>query len=454
MKEWEKRLLDVVENGSAVIGVVGLGYVGLPVALSFARKYRVIGYDIDEAKIEKLRRGETYISYISSEEIRGASNLYPTSDASDLGETDFIIITVPTPLKANRVPDLSYVRAAGETVGSLLRVGQFVVLESTSFPGTTEEVLVPILEKKSGLRAVRDFGVAYSPERIDPGNKRYRFENTPKVVGGLTPLHTEIAARLYSKVVERVVKVSDARTAEAVKMLENIFRNVNIALVNELAVIFEKMGIDIWEVIEAAKTKPFGFMAFYPGPGVGGHCIPVDPFYMSYKAKHYDLIPRFIELAGEVNEYMPIHVANLVAKGLQQRGKKLWGARVAVLGLAYKRDVDDARESPSLKIIEELVERGAEVRVHDPFIERVVVGGREYRSEPVLDELVEWAEALVVAVDHTYYRERLPRIAVEGLLRGKVVVDTRNVVPKSLGKGFTLIRLGDGRSVEEQDTGD
>ncbi|ABM81244.1 nucleotide sugar dehydrogenase [Hyperthermus butylicus] len=444
---WLDELREKLRENRVVVGVVGLGYVGLPLSLLYASKgFRVIGYDIDQGRVEAIRRGRSYINYIPDHEVarvvkEGLLEAYTSPEP--LHEADFILVTVPTPLRCNGLPDLSYVRSAARSVGRVLRRGQVVVLESSTYPGTTREVLAPILEEESGLRVVRDFGVAYSPERINPGDTRYKLEDIPKVVGGITPEITDIVAEFYSKAFKYVVKVKDCKTAEATKMLENMFRYINIALVNELAVAFEKMGINVWEVIEAAKTKPFGFMAFYPGPGVGGHCIPVDPFYLRYSAWRHGAVLRLVEVAASINNYMPVHVVNLVEEGLAKLGKRIRGARVAVLGLAYKPDVNDARESPSIRIIEELVERGAVVRVHDPLVESVktVYGVFQSTVDPL--ELVGWADAVVIAVNHTAYHSK--ELVTKLLNPGKelVVVDTRNLLSGARpGPGVVLLRLG------------
>ncbi len=447
-RPWIRELLEGIRGRRISVGVIGLGYVGLPLALLFSRKFKVVGFDKDPGRVRLLREGKSYLDLVLSEEIREATNFRPTDDFRELSGVRVYLITVPTPIKMNKEPDLRYVIEAGETVGKVLSKGDLVVLESTSYPGTTEEVLVPVLERVSGLKAGEDFGVAYSPERVDPGNRAYALEDIPKVVGGLDKELTEVTAEFYSTVFKRVVKVRDCRTAEAVKMLENIFRNVNIALVNELALIFERMGINIWEVIEAAKTKPFGFMAFYPGPGVGGHCIPVDPYYMSYRAKQFGMIPHIIELSGLINDYMPKHVVNLLELGLKKVGRKLRGAKVAVLGLSYKADVADTRESPSLKVIEELVFRGAEVRVHDPLVSEVSTEVGTFRSEVSEEDLIEWADAVIIAVNHTSYRRVLPGI-ISRINVPKVVVDCRNVIPTESVRGSeaALIKLGDGTSL-------
>ena len=429
--KWLKELNRKLDNGSAVIGIVGLGYVGLPLAVTFSRRFKVIGYDVNPQKIESLKQGRSYVEDVPDTTINHAK-FHPTNKINELKEANFIIITVPTPLREDKTPDLSYVRDAARKVGGILQKGQFVILESTTYPGTTREVLVPILEQESGLKVIYDFGVAYSPERVDPGNKKYTIENTPKVVGGLIPEFTDVATKLYQTVIKEVIPVTDCKTAEAVKMLENIFRNVNIALVNELALIFEKMGIDIWEVIEAAKTKPYGFMAFYPGPGIGGHCIPLDPYYLAYKAKQHGIIPRFIETSGEINDYMPIHTVNLAVSGLSRVGKNIYNANVAILGLAYKADISDTRESPARRIIEELVERGANVRVYDPHAKSILTRAGMFNSEENLNELLDWADVIIITTDHKFFKEKLGEIITKTLNSSKyttkVIIDGRNIL--------------------------
>ena len=450
-KDWIESLKWKIKNKSAIIGIVGLGYVGLPLAVAFSRKFNVIGYDVSVEKISLLKQGKSYIEDVRDEDIN-LNQLHPTKSPEDLEKCDFIIITVPTPLREDKTPDLSYVKDAARTVGRVLKRRQFVILESTTYPGTTEEVLVPILEEESGLKVIEDFGVAYSPERVDPGNKKYKIENTPKVVGGLTPEFTEVASMLYGSIIEKIISVRDCKTAEAVKMLENVFRNVNIALVNELALIFEKMGIDIWEVIEAAKTKPYGFMAFYPGPGVGGHCIPLDPYYLSYRAKQFGVIPRFIETAGEINDYMPIHVVNLAEKGLRKIGKKIRGAKVGVLGLAYKANISDTRESPAIKIVEELVERGAKVRVYDPYAKSIDTKFGRFYSENSIDSVLTWAECVIFVTDHAVFKEKLDKILLilEQKSKPTVVVNSRNIINREIlektpsRQNVIYIKLGSG----------
>ncbi|MGH9353387.1 MAG: nucleotide sugar dehydrogenase, partial [Terriglobia bacterium] len=374
------------------VGVVGLGYVGLPLGLLFARRgLRTTGFDVDAAKIQKLESGETYIKHITAASIaeqRQGNRFRATANFKELGEMDAIIICVPTPLDEHREPDLSAVRDTTETIRQHLRAGQLVVLESTTYPGTTDDLVLPILER-SGLRCPVevyrvdgeevidsnrggcDFLVAFSPEREDPGNRNFETHQIPKVVGGVNGASARAAHALYSQVFERAILVSSSRAAEMTKILENTYRCVNIALVNELKLLSERMGIDIWEVIAAAKTKPFGFNAFYPGPGLGGHCIPIDPFYLTWKAREYDFPTRFIELAGEINSSMPEHVVLSLAKALDQRKQCLNGAAVLVLGVSYKKDIDDLRESPSLRIIKLLRERGAKVDYHDPYFQRL-----------------------------------------------------------------------------------
>lgn len=420
------NLLEKIKNKTAKIGIIGLGYVGLPLAMAFAKKFTVIGYDIDEKKVNILLSGQSYLADVSGDELTANINksFCPTNDSNKLKECDFILICVPTPLTAKKEPDLSYIKSAGKMIAKILRREQFIILESTTYQTTTEQVLIPTLEK-NGLKAGIDFGVAYSPERIDPGNRKYTVEKIPKVVGGINKECTEIASELYGSIIEKVVRVKDMKTAEAVKMVENIFRNVNIALINELALIFEKMGIDTWEVIDAAATKPYGFMPFYPGPGVGGHCIPLDPFYMSYIAKRYGFIPRFIETSGEINEFMKIHVVNLTEIGLSKVDKKIHGAKVAVLGLAYKKNINDARESPAIKIIEELVSNGAEVMVYDPYVSSIKTDIGELYSEESIEAALKKSDCVVFVVDHDAFKELDDNIF--NLMNTKVIVDCKNI---------------------------
>lgn len=426
-----EQFKNKLQTRTAHVGIIGLGYVGLPLVLLFNEQhFTVTGFDIDKKKVDTLNAGGSYIYRIPPTDIEVArqSGFSATNDFTRLKDMDAIVICVPTPLDEYHEPDLSYITSTAESIAPHLRAGQLVVLESTTYPGTTEEVLVPILENgnKSGLKATRtkeagDFYVAFSPEREDPGNQTVARRDIPKVVGGLDPCASELAAGLYGSIFNRVVPVSTPAAAEMTKLLENIYRCVNIALVNELKLLCLRMGINIWEVIEAASTKPFGFQAFYPGPGLGGHCIPIDPFYLSWKAKEFDFHTRFIELAGEVNLQMPYHVVASVGSALNERRKTLNGSNVLVLGVAYKKDIDDLRESPSLTIIELLQSQGAQVSYHDPYF-KFVGRGRKYDLQmqcASLDNLTQY-DCVVIVTDHSDYD--YPRIVRESQL----VVDTRN----------------------------
>lgn len=419
-------LMDRIREKTAVIGVLGLGYVGLPLAVAFARRgFRVVGLDTDDAKVERLRQGRTYIRHIPDEVVAelAARGFEPTSDFARARECDAILICVPTPLTAHREPDMTYVEGSCEAIAPHLRPGQLIVLESTTYPGTTDEVMRPILER-TGLIAGKDFHIGYSPEREDPNNPDFDTATIPKVVGADDPAGLELMKALYGQVVVRVVPVSSTRVAEATKILENTFRAVNIALVNELKMVFGRMGIDIWEVIEAAATKPFGFMKFTPGPGLGGHCIPIDPFYLTWKAREFDMPTRFIEMAGEVNSAMPHYVVQQVLEAFSARGRGLRGAKVLLVGLAYKKNVDDARESPSFRLIDLLEARGAEVSYHDPFIP-VIPRTREHPHlagrESVPPSRAAEFDAVLIATDHD-------GIDWTALLRdARLIVDTRGV---------------------------
>jgi UDP-N-acetyl-D-glucosamine dehydrogenase len=415
----------MVENG--LTGIIGLGYVGLPLLIDFCEAgLKVIGFDIDEEKIYVLENGQSYISYIPAEQIAKFVNdgrFIPTSDFSRLKEVDNIIIAVPTPLNINREPDLTFVENTTRTIAENLRDGQLIVLESTTYPGTTREVLLPILKEKGG-KAGKDFFLAYSPERVDPNNKNYRAREIPKVIGGITPACLERAVQLYSRVFRKLVPVTSTEVAEASKLLENIFRSVNIALVNEMKLLFDRMGIDIWEVIEASTSKPFGFMPFYPGPGLGGHCIPIDPFYLTWKARQYDFMTRFIELAGEINTSMPYYVLQKTIDALNENGKSIKGARVLVLGAAYKKDVDDIRESPAVKIITLLKEKGAQVIYHDPYIPEIK-GMRKYpglimKAVELEEETLQGVDCVLLVTDHSCYDYGWI------LDNSTLIVDTRN----------------------------
>jgi len=427
-------LKNKIASRSAKIGVIGLGYVGLPLALLFTEEtFPVTGFDIDTRKVKTLGQGGSYIFRIPAEQIQGAlrQGFRATSDYARIAEMDAVIICVPTPLNEYREPDLGYITATARAIAPYLRAGQLIILESTTYPGTTEEVLIPILEKnnRAELRLARDgvpasgqeFFVAFSPEREDPGNETVARRDIPKVVGGCSVAATEAGAALYNAIFKKTVKVSGPAAAEMCKLLENIYRCVNIALVNELKMLCLRMGIDIWEVITAASTKPFGFHAFYPGPGLGGHCIPVDPFYLSWKAREYDFHTRFIELAGEINSAMPYHVVQAVGKALNRERKALNGSKVLVLGVAYKKDVDDLRESPALTIIELLHKEGVEINYNDPYFP-FVGKGRHYDLQMTCAPLENLGgyDCVLIVTDHSTYD--YPRIVQEAQL----VVDTRN----------------------------
>jgi len=424
-----------METRKAVVGVIGGGYVGLPLARTAANAgFRVLVFDIDREKVELLRHGKSYIVSVTSEEIAGLmrQKLFgATSDFDVLREVDVILICVPTPLGLHREPDLSAVRSTANEIAQRLRKGHLVVLESTTYPGTTEELLLPILEE-SGLKCGRDFFLAYSPEREDPGNRVYSTRSIPKVVSGIDEKSARLAQLFYSRIVKKVVPASSARLAEAVKITENVYRAVNIALVNELKMLFAKMGIDIWEVIEIAKTKPFGFQAFYPGPGLGGHCIPIDPFYLSWKAKEVGQPTKFVELAGEINTAMPDYVVNQLVRALNERGKPPKGAKILILGVAYKRDVDDVRESPALPIITLLNERGAKVSYHDPHIKEFPAlrhyPGLKMKSVKVTRKLLASQDAVLIVTDHSCVDYGFV------VQYARLVVDTRNAT-RTVKKG-------------------
>ncbi|QDT67218.1 UDP-N-acetyl-D-glucosamine 6-dehydrogenase [Planctomycetes bacterium MalM25] len=429
MTQHHQQLQQKIEDRTAIIGIVGLGYVGLPLAeASVAAGYGVLGFDIDPTKVAALERGDTYLKHLPSEWLKpavDAGSLRVTADMNRLDEPDVIILCVPTPVTKSRDPDLSYIESTSADVAKRLRPGQLVSLESTTYPGTTRDVVVPILER-SGLKPEVDFFVGYSPEREDPGNKSFKARNIPKLVGGIGPHSSSLANAAYSRIVSETVPVSSCEVAEAAKILENTYRAVNIALVNELKVLFAKLGIDVWEVVEAAKTKPFGFQAFYPGPGLGGHCIPVDPFYLSWLAKRNDVSAHFIELAGEVNRKMPRYVVDRVAEALNENGKPVRGSKVLLLGLAYKKDVDDTRESPSFELFEQLRQRGAEIAFSDPHVASIPAK-RDYdlpaqESVELTPETLAAQDCVLIATDHTKYDYEL--IAKHAPL----IVDTRNAL--------------------------
>jgi UDP-N-acetyl-D-glucosamine dehydrogenase len=422
------KLLEKIEARSAAIGVIGLGYVGLPLAIEFARAgFPVTGFDLDQEKVEKIRAGRSYIKHIPPSAVQALlrEGVIPaTDDFRLLKKMDCILICVPTPLTSHQEPDLSYIQATVDTIALTLRPGQLVILESTTYPGTTREVVQPVLEE-TGLTAGKDFFLAFSPEREDPGNPDFATASIPKVVGGLNRDSLRTARKLYEAIVPATIPVSSPDAAEATKLLENIYRSINIALVNELKIVFEKMGIDIWEVIAAASSKPFGYTPFYPGPGLGGHCIPIDPFYLTWRAKEFDLPTRFIQLAGEINTAMPGRVIDRLREALNEAEKSLKGSRVLILGVAYKRDVDDMRESPALRLIELLRAAGARVSYHDPYIP-VLPQTRKYRfrmrSRSLTPELLRGADAVLIATDHRSVDYRLVG------RHARLVVDTRNAM--------------------------
>lgn len=422
------RLERKLKDKTAVIGIVGLGYVGLPLALAFSEAgFKVLGFDIRQKNVDSVNKGQSYIADVDSERLSTAvaeSSLEATTDQSRLKEVDAICICVPTPLNKTKEPELSYVIYESEEISKNLQPGQLVVLESTTYPGTTSKVILPILER-SGLRPVQDFHLAYSPERVDPGSKNYGIRNIPKVVGGIDSQSTRLAELLYSQVVDVVVPVSSPEVAEMTKIFENVFRSVNIALVNELTLLCEKMGISVWEVIDAAASKPFGYMPFYPGPGIGGHCIPLDPYYLANKAREYDFHTRFIELAADINEQMPHYVASRIMEALNARGKSLSGASALVLGVAYKKDVEDVRESPSLKLIQLLREKGANLSYNDPYVGSIQIAEDTINSVEITDELLSSADCVVIATDHSCYDYR--RVADKASLVFDARGTTRNL---------------------------
>jgi len=419
----KNRLLAKLTSREARIGVVGLGYVGLPLALEFARAgFHVIGYDVNEAVVEGLKRGRSHIKDVSAGEVAelvSAGRFEPTTEESHLRETDAISIAVPTPLAKTRDPDMTYVIAAADAIARNCHPGLLIVLESTTYPGTTRDLMQPKLEA-AGLTVGEDVFLAFSPERVDPGNPTWNTRNTPKVVGGITPACTEVASALYASCIETIVPVSSTETAELVKLLENTFRSVNIGLVNEMQIVCDKLGVNVWEVIEAAATKPFGFMKFTPGPGIGGHCIPLDPHYLAWKMRTLNYKTRFIDLASEINSEMPALVVQRVAQALNDQRKPVKGSRILVLGVAYKRDIDDMRESPALDVMRLLEERGAEVVYHDPHVTSFREDGHDRIGVPFSDTELSRADAVVIVTDHSavdYQR-------VVDLSR--LVVDTRN----------------------------
>lgn len=420
------ELLEKIKEKKSVVGVIGMGYVGLPLLLEFVSEgFPTLGFDIDPEKVKALNAGTSYIKHIPSERIRIARDkklFEATDDFSRLKEADAILVAVPTPLNKYREPDLSFIVNTSETITKYLRPGQLVVLESSTFPGTTEEVMKPILEK-SGLTCYKDFWLAFSPEREDPNNPKYNTKTIPKVVGANTPEALELAKTLYDQVIVRTVPVSSSQAAEATKLLENIFRSINIALVNEMKMILDKMNIDIWEVIEAASTKPFGFMPFYPGPGLGGHCIPIDPFYLTYKAREYDMSTRFIELAGEINTYMPYYVVQKLMEALEKHKKTLNGSRILILGMSYKPNIDDVRESPSLKLMEIIQSKGGIVDYNDPYIPKLWKMRKYNFNEESVEltaENIASYDAVLISTNHDAYDYDFI------VKHAQLIVDTRN----------------------------
>ena len=443
----KNEIIELIRDKRARVGVIGLGYVGLPLATEFARSgFKAVGFEVDEAKVAEISAGRSYIGDVSAELIKAsvdAGCLQATIDFDHLKDCDAIIICVPTPLRKTKEPDVSFILAAAEEIKKRLRRGQLVILESTTYPGTTDEVLLPMLQE-TGLKLDEDFLLAFSPERVDPGNPDFQTHNIPKVVGGVTEDSTETAADLYSQIVKDVHAVSSARVAEAAKLLENTFRAVNIGMANEMARLCYALNIDTWEVIRAAATKPFGFMPFYPGPGIGGHCIPLDPHYLSWKARQHGFDSRFIGLAEEVNSRMPEHVVQLVSDGLNDDRKAMNGARILLLGVAYKKDIDDVRESPALSIIDRLRSKGCDVRYHDPFVREVRFddahiegGGVPLSSVDLSDEEIGAADCVVIVTNHSQIDyARVIELA-------PLVVDTRNALNGDLRRGSRarIIRL-------------
>ena len=431
------ELLEKLENKSAVIGIIGLGYVGLPLGLEFASKgFKVLGFDLDETKVNSLNSGKSYIKHIAVKRIKDVVDkkvFIATNEFDRLPEADAIIICVPTPLDEHREPDMTYIVSTAETIQKYIRKGQLVSLESTTYPGTTDEILLPMFEKagerNGGKKFVvgKDFYLSFSPEREDPNNPSFNTATIPKVVGGVTPECVKIAVAMYNNVVVKTVPVSSTRAAEATKLTENIYRSVNIALVNELKMVFDRMNIDVWEVIEAASTKPFGFQPFFPGPGLGGHCIPIDPFYLTWKAREYEVHTRFIELAGEVNTYMPYYVVEKGGEALNRVKKSLNGSKVLILGVAYKKDIDDMRESPSLRLIELFREKKCEVHYNDPYVPKLP-RTRKYKFDMesvalTKENLVKY-DLVVLSTDHSDYDYKM--IAENA----KLIVDSRNAFTK------------------------
>ncbi|MFC1964504.1 nucleotide sugar dehydrogenase [Chloroflexota bacterium] len=432
------KLEEKIGDKSATIGIVGLGYVGLPLAAAFAKAgFKVLGVDVQQKRVDAVNQGQSYIADVTAKSTKyviANNRLQATTDQRRLKETDAICICVPTPLTKTKDPDLSYVINESKEISKCLQTGQLIVLESTTYPGTTGEVVLPILER-SGLKGGSDFYLAFSPERVDPGNKKFSISNTPKIVGGIDSRSTDLAKILYQQVVETIVTVSCPEVAEMTKVFENVFRSVNIALVNELAQLCEKMGISVWEVIDAASTKAFGYVPFYPGPGIGGHCIPLDPYYLANKAREHDFHTRFIELAAEINESMPYYVTSRIMEALNAQGRSLNGAKVLVLGVAYKKDVEDTRESPSLKLIQLLSGKGAKVNFNDPYVTKISLPQGELTSVKLTKANLSSADCVVIATAHSCYNMD------QVITHAKLVFDARGVT-RGL-KGYNIVRLGE-----------
>ena len=450
------QLLKKIENKTAVIGIIGLGYVGLPLALEYATKgFKTIGFDIDERKIPILNAGKSYIKHIKADKIKktvGNKKFFATADFARLPEVDAIIICVPTPLNEHREPDMTYIVNSGKMIAQYLRAGQFVSLESSTYPGTTEEILLPMFENAPFTQSAvgnkqstkvkkfvvgKDFFLAFSPEREDPNNPKYSTATIPKVVGGVTAECLKVALEIYNQVIVKTVPVSSPRAAEATKLLENIYRSINIALVNELKMVFERMNIDVWEVVDAAATKPFGFQAFYPGPGLGGHCIPIDPFYLTWKAREFEISTKFIELAGEINTFMPYYVVEKAGEVLNKFKKSLNGSKVLILGASYKKDIDDMRESPSLKLIEILREKGAKVDYNDPYVPKLPKT-RKYQYDMESVELskknLAKYDLILLSTDHSDYNYKFITTS------SKLILDTRNAFERAGVKSEKLFK--------------
>ncbi len=439
----KNTFIEKINNKTLKVGILGLGYVGIPLVRAFVNAgFMVTGFDVDTKKIEKLRQGKSYIAHIPSEIISEwlqKKQFEPTDDLNRLGEVDVVIICVPTPLSESRDPDLIYVEQSTQAIAKTLRPGQLIVLESTTYPGTTRTVMLPILEK-NGLKCGQDFYLAYSPEREDPGNQDYTAAGIPKLVGGIEPNSALLARSLYEKAIVRIIPVSSCEVAEAAKVVENTYRCVNIAMVNELKIIFEKMGIDVWEVINAAKTKPFGFQAFYPGPGLGGHCIPIDPFYLSWVARKFGVSTQFIELAGQINTGMPAYVIRKLMDALNEQGKAIKNSKICILGIAYKKDVDDPRESPSFELMTQLIHYGADMTYNDPHIP-VLPKMRSWpnipamRSHELTKEFLEEQDCILIATDHTAYDYQFivdhSKLVVDSRNATKNVSDTRSIIRKA-----------------------